>query len=143
MFGIGYGLSENFEALFAKYSGFPCQYVTFLNEEADGFPSFLDRDRGGPDNAFDDRIGIGVNREFGRTIARFAHGNGLVPIENGSALALGFERKERSHEKVRGFVGQYRASGGSVVSGRTGRRDDEKPVAPEPDGGMPADFHVK
>lgn len=42
-----------------------------------------------------------------------------------------------------GFVRQYRTPGGSVVPGGSSRSDHEEPVAPEPDGGMPADFDAE
>lgn len=143
MFVMGEGLFKDFETLFAKYSGFPCENVTFFDEDSDGFPGLLDRDRRGSGNALGDRVGIGVHREFRRTFARFAHRDRFPSVVDRGALAFGLERKERGHEKMGGFVRQYRTPGGSVVPGGSSRSDHEETVAPEPDGGMPADFDVE
>lgn len=143
MFAIGYGLFKDFETLFAKYSGFPCENVAFFDEDPDGFPGLLDRDRSGSGNALGNRIGIGVNREFRRTFARFAHRDRFPSVVDRGALAFGFERKERGHEKMGGFVRQYRTPGGRVVPGGSSRSNHEESVAPKPDGGMSADFDVE
>lgn len=129
--------------MFAENSCLPRRDVAFLDEDSHGFAGLLHGDDGGSDRPFGDRIGIGVDREFRRTLPELANRDRFAPVVDRGALAFGLERKERGDDQVRRFVRKDGASGRSVVPGGSRGSDHEKPVAAEPDAGVASYFDVE
>lgn len=129
--------------MFSENSCLPCRDVAFFNKDSYGFARLLHGYDGGSDHSFGDRIGIGVDREFRRTFAKFADRDRFPSVVDRGALAFGLERKERSDDQVRRFVRKDGASGRSVVPGSSRGSDHEESVAAEPDARVASDFDVE
>lgn len=129
--------------MFSENSSFPRRDVAFFDEDTYGLASLLHGDDGGSNHPFGDRIGIGVDREFRRTLPELADRDRFASVVDRGALAFGFERKERSDDQVRRFVRKDGPSSRSVIPGGSRGSDHEEPVAAEPDAGVASDFDVE
>lgn len=129
--------------MFAENPGFPRFDVALFDKDSHALPSLFYGDDRGSCHPFGNRIGIGVDREFGRSLPRFADGDGIGTFEDRGPLAFGFERQQRGHDEMRRRMRQDRSSGRGVVSGGSRGSDYQKSVAAKADAGMASDFDVE